>query len=852
MPINLRIPLRPVFQRIGALFRSSDHTFDESNFQTREVTAEQFGVVFYWFAQYRFLTLKIKTLDDDTERDFADSSQDVFLLFEQLNSQPDFGCEGPEEEDQFLQDHEWRSALVSRQARIFLEFRIDTDDETFCRMAREAKKAGQAGLLIRIDTLVFDQDAIEPGQIELFLEPVAASPPYTGLSEDRVTEPRSLSPAAGSAGPRAAAPQRGDGIVAVDLGTTTTALAALPAGRLGTEHLNILEVPLVGRADLQNQDCDPVDSVVRLDNVVLDQNQETPDHPDLVRWQVGAAVPQADGDGVIYGVKRLLAGNNWEDRQEVQAALTLVPSPPTLRQPVPLRNRVPAELFLCRLFQRFREAARAYPDRLAVTYPTTFSNRERNQLLQVVDRAWLRMRVHPQTADALAGARQRLELALDEASAAGFFYLYRKIFEAPGGPPAFRYIYPRGLNLLLYDCGGGTTDAALVWAGVPPDQPDTLRIEVRGRTGVRAFGGDNVTCAVFQILKAKIAAELADIRPARGTTGIPPFPADPEEIAGYLRKHAADLNKYVPSAYKGLGGDSFRTNRNHTLELWRMAEKLKRELANADEARLPEYQQGTTTGLMRYLSRGLSQDQLTRLLTALANLVVRRPDVDVLIRAVLQDSIAKCNRLIQEILVEDRQKQGFEPEMVHWVVTAGNGCRYPLIREMLAQQLQVAVDFNELHEPDDGNRKSAVAKGAALALAAQTNIGNLRIEFDKDLCHRLPYDIAYHHTGFDADEYRVLFEKNQRYTEGETRALRILPPRGQAQTFQITLHNRWAGETTWSPHLLFRFPKGIQKAVVTFRYRESAIEADDGHQTVIGEEIVPQEIYRSPVDWGTL
>src|SRR5256885_15772306 len=101
---------------------------------------------------------------------------------------------------------------------------------------------------------------------------------------------------------------------------------------------------------------------------------------------------------------------------------------------------------------------------------------------------------------------------VDEASAAAFFFLFRRIFEEPGGLPRFRYLSPAGLNMLLYDCGGGTTDIALVKAGLDPEAADVLRITVLARSGLRGFGGDDITRAACRVLKAKIAQRVAEAR----------------------------------------------------------------------------------------------------------------------------------------------------------------------------------------------------------------------------------------------------------------------------------------------------------------------------------------------------
>ena len=177
-----------------------------------------------------------------------------------------------------------------------------------------------------------------------------------------------------------------------------------------------------------------------------------------------------------------------------------------------------------------------------MTYPTTYSPRELEQLREIVQRAWLRMQSRLQSLeyaqeeppdadpvlDALCRSLQQsihqrqignepgedplIRLMVDEASAAAFFFLYRRIFEEPGGLPRFRYLYPNGLNMLLYDCGGGTTDIALVKAGFDAEAADLLRISVLARSGLRGFGGDDITRAVCRLLKSKIALKVAEAR----------------------------------------------------------------------------------------------------------------------------------------------------------------------------------------------------------------------------------------------------------------------------------------------------------------------------------------------------
>src|SRR5262249_25593241 len=273
------------------------------------------------------------------------------------------------------------------------------------------------------------------------------------------------------------------------------------------------------------------------------------DYPQTVSWVAGRVAGPQDGgasgtepatQGLVLGAKRLAAGKDWEKTQKLIARHRRTYEKTEQSEQFEILHRLPAELLVCRLLQRFREATLSWPRSLAITYPTTYSPRELEQLREMVQRAWLRMQARlqslPQGMEEPADERDPeldrackslqqlihtrrlgmepgddpvLHLLVDEASAPAFFFLYRTIFEEPGGLPRFRYLYPRGLNMLLYDCGGGTTDIALVQASFDPDATDVLRIKVLARSGLRGFGGDDITRAVCRIFKAKLAQKVA-------------------------------------------------------------------------------------------------------------------------------------------------------------------------------------------------------------------------------------------------------------------------------------------------------------------------------------------------------
>src|SRR5262249_25856538 len=135
-------------------------------------------------------------------------------------------------------------------------------------------------------------------------------------------------------------------------------------------------------------------------------------------------------------------------------------------------SRFPGELLFAHVVRQFRQGACAWPPNLTLTYPTTYGPRELRQLVRAAARGWLRAMSQAQGFEqaaepdedlelgSLAGAvRQWLQspeqgigpadcplvgLTLDEATAAAFFHVYRRVFEQPGGLLRFRYLYPEG------------------------------------------------------------------------------------------------------------------------------------------------------------------------------------------------------------------------------------------------------------------------------------------------------------------------------------------------------------------------------------------------------------------------
>jgi molecular chaperone DnaK (HSP70) len=134
-------------------------------------------------------------------------------------------------------------------------------------------------------------------------------------------------------------------------------------------------------------------------------------------------------------------------------------------------------------------------------------------------------------------------MVIDEASAAAFYFAYRDFINGPGQFPAFRYLYPSGMHMLLYDCGGGTTDLSLV--RLEGADEDHLKISVLGRAGHRTFGGDFITEQVFRLLKMKLAALRGELPPVPAPAKVPDF------VAGRRTAQSAAQRAEYPGRHAG-------------------------------------------------------------------------------------------------------------------------------------------------------------------------------------------------------------------------------------------------------------------------------------------------------------
>src|SRR5262249_54997181 len=107
--------------------------------------------------------------------------------------------------------------------------------------------------------------------------------------------------------------------------------------------------------------------------------------------------------------------------------------------------------------------------------------------------------------------------------------------------------------------------------GARPEEVPQVRIKVtvRGRSGERAFGGDNITEEIFRILKARFALIRAQFGVSVG--GAPLNWPAVEDLAGFLRDKAKTFERLLPTNFPpdDRQQDDYNERcRRLTLDLW--------------------------------------------------------------------------------------------------------------------------------------------------------------------------------------------------------------------------------------------------------------------------------------------
>jgi hypothetical protein len=530
---------------------------------------------------------------------------------------------------------------------------------------------------------------------------------------------------------------------------------------------------------------------------------------------IGArALEDSDTGWLVLGAKRLLsdrkAGASREDAVSLDDEIFHIPS------------EDPAEVYISKIFHGMFFHRQSRPKSLAVTCPTTFTVSEVARLKRTVARAF-----HRATGGVAQFRSSSIEsfvpLVIDEASAAAFYFAYRDFIVGPGQMPAFRYLYPNGLQMLLYDCGGGTTDLALV--RIEATTTGAVDIRVLGRAGHRTFGGDFITLQVFRLLKAKIAALKEQI---------PPLPKAAGKVAEFLEANKAGIDRAVPTTFD-LGqqqNDDAQRRRKTTLFLWRLAESLKIRLSagGVREVRPDGFQEdGSEIDWLTQVTKLVGLPEGMEPSDAAAEISISRGEVDALVDPEIDMTIHYANDLIRsgmEMLADEWRRTGREAPLevpeVDRVYMVGNASRYPRIHERLGDpQTGLQVRFLEERlatvRPED--LKNSVAKGAIVALRMRDMDMSVKVSWDADFMLKLPFDLVGESLAQSGDS--VLFRQGERYSK-QLQTWRDIAPdtrSGQPTTQRIRIDRRWPGESAAEPYMLFQFEEAVAGRFV-IRYDE--------------------------------
>ena len=638
--------------------------------------------------------------------------------------------------------------------------------------------------------------------------------------------------------------QKYNGYVALDLGNTNSTLVCLHAHELG--HASDIELVNVE----QTADRSPIPSAVRLTEYEPPP-EEDPDHMETAVCKVGNEALDGTGGWLVLGAKRILAEADPNVRHDLWLG----------GQRYAVGKTLPAEVFLAELFRAFHREKFEVPRQLAVTHPTTFSPWEIEQLRQAVVQGWRRSL----GATAKSYDPKRLtnpdlpHLLIDEASAAAFYFLYRDFLDAPGGLDLLNYLYPEGLNLLVYDCGGGTTDIALVHVRVRRGdsrkgrRTSKMGIEVLGRTGHRTFGGDDITIAAFRVLKARLAAQLL----GNARFGYPEMPNDAELLPAFLTEHSKEMNAAVPTEFSrdNLSLGHNRRRMDTTALLWKWAERFKIELGRESPAKV-KLRGAAMKGLIEILeahhreidTAGFDKERISR---AIQGIEMHREEIDALIREPLEKSIEYANRMIAAKLGQDNSPGG----RVHRVYVVGNASRYPLVGATIQQQLDVRFITQRLGSVRGEDLKNSVAKGAALALRLITQAQNMEIDFDRRLNRKLPYDITFWDS--TAGGHRPLYREHEDYERLTEKPLPVPESRDtdDDRKKDVFVSRRWPGDESPAPFLRFQFGDIIRGPLVvwfdTTNYRFRMRDDGGSGLEVTGDEI-QKATYVAPMQSGKL
>lgn len=560
---------------------------------------------------------------------------------------------------------------------------------------------------------------------------------------------------------------------------------------------------------------------------------------------------------------------------------------------------LPAELLATTLVQRVHQTLRMHSFPVVATYPSTYTKAEiervRFAISKALHRGLNRFGVDEKRISKVG--KVSVPRLYDEATAAAFFYIYRDFIRGPGRLNGLHFLYPRGVNLLLFDCGGGTTDIALIHVHTLPDGKlggDSLwgvKLTNLGRTGNRYFGGDDITSAFFRVLKWYFAHAIDNSLTA------PPAESGSvtQETVSQLQALAGQIDKVIPTKADNKGIQAIGSTKTPLEKqkiqalrvLWDFSEQVKAWVSSAE----PDFKSKSIEQLEKFV--GLINKKGAADVRALFGNVIKslkkevlRRIVDLLIKPEVDATLNAANALIGELdkrLSSMVYNGSVAPSFVHHVYIVGRAAHYPYIRERLENDLRVpflskipqppipddlaerALKVSELgvFHPrlvfDTKNLKGAVVRGAVLMRMAENLFQRMHVVYDEQLSERLPFSI-----GLDSNVAgpETFFHEHERYSQLPPVTMNApqVPPDSPRQS--VVLHRRYPGTEVWEPFLEFVFDPPVE-GLITISFNDvpenrSTLGFQVTHKTPDGElifavgRIISTRPPRSPLEGGDL
>jgi hypothetical protein len=542
----------------------------------------------------------------------------------------------------------------------------------------------------------------------------------------------------------------------------------------------------------------------------------------------------AQSSRLLTGAKRMLSDLPKQESQDNK--LSIVVGDEVLRVPA----QEPAEFFISKLFEAFLFYYKKKPTRVALTCPSTFTDSEAKRLRGTAVNALRRaMREPPLPLEDAAAetGESPVRALLDESTAAAFHFIDREVLQRSGGVAEFMYLYPQGMNVLIYDCGGGTTDISLV--RINHARGTELNVDVLGRVGHRTFGGDFITRQYFRILKYELArAREGWQRPENGIR------TEIEE-----REKTGKIDALCPTRFARHAPNSpdLMRRRETAIALWRLAEKVK--------CYPPDAERDLERAIDTFMRTQADGTKIENVLEVSRSSVIWRPKeawLQELIMPAIDETIHYANQLVASSL----SPVAGVPQEIHRVYVVGNASRFPLIRQrMLDSNYGLRIrflaerfrDYQGGLEPEE--LKNCVAKGAALSLGLERQ-GQLKVHWDKEVMRKLAFDIVHES---DVEVYpRVVFPIGAMMTALGHAEIVIHDEKAD----RIFLRRRWPGESTPENYLVFRFgnPMRPGKYLISYDTREARFRAcaeKSKADFVWGEPEVPAP-YVAPAQSGEI